>query len=215
MNRLLGVFAVVLLFFSLVFAFSALLSQMKSFPSAPSCMGVAKVCAAMFTKYESTLKADAYLVYLFQSYAALAEGFAAASLLSFLFVLRRFKRSWLDRPLGIPKSARLLGGIVAVVGGSVFVFRIVVGDWLDKANWHDYVLGTQTFTRIEMGQFTNGTAYGILSMEALLIGAAGFALFRLHRGLWMALRDVLTRFLAPLGLLFMAGILFFFRFGMI
>jgi len=145
---------------------------------------------ALYTPYNSSLASlcPPWMMYyspcsafwVSQSYIGIAEGFAVAAVLSFLFALTRPSLSWLDRPLAPRFPKRLLAAFV-LVGASAFVFFALMSATYDTWEFSRSFSHFFMFQTIQaQGSSVGVVALGIWSLTVLCLA--------LRKGLIGALR---------------------------
>ena len=195
---------------SALFAFMAVCSPLKSFPTAPACINVGGVsqvdrCRSMMAQYEAELVSDSFPIWLYQSFIEVAEGLSLGALILAMSTLKRPGCAWLDKPRALPRQVKLTGATIAASGAVIFVV-VAVLDW--KSNIPSYIAGSSLLIGAQTGTITAGLGQlGTRGLAVMFAGICGFILFRLDRGLWSASRDALLRFAAPLVLILEVGLL--------
>ncbi|HXW36822.1 MAG TPA: hypothetical protein VEJ36_02820 [Nitrososphaerales archaeon] len=190
---------------SVVFLFLAWSNPVKSVPS--SIVGNPMLRA----DYDTKEYTDAYPLWLYISYAEIAEGFLAAGLISILAAFGRPKLLSPLRTSRVNRRMRILGVSLAAGGGLSWV-AIALASWLfpNPRYATDYVLGSPTFVARETGELIVYSGPGsILQLATLMLGFCGFVLLRYHAGGMRAAREAVLKYVAPLSVYYEAGLLYF------
>lgn len=177
---------VVLLSLSATFAVLAFNSPLKSLPVRPLCgnqngpavrSGVsppisASHCEAVYAQYDRMVAADTFPLWLYQSYAEIAEGFAAASALCLLALVLKLPAS----PKGdlvLSRPARRI--VTSITVGGLFVFGFV-----EFCN----VLYANTRTQFVLNVFYDvpNRLAPFAAISGLVAASVGFGVLRSRKG---------------------------------
>lgn len=219
MNRSLGVFAVVLLFFSLVFAFSALLSPVKPQMILPDCSkeqaqggqgskvagkgtGPAAQCQVTLNIVEQKIAAVEPPFWWVYGEVLVAETLLllSAAILLVPLIVGRFG-SILKRKILLARPVKILAVLGLAVGSFSFAFRAMF-DVMGGYNLTGNVLKGSEYLRA----YPSVNALGNLAVFSPFLGfciaVLGLVALRVGRSIGTAVRDGIAFFAAPVLVIF-------------
>ncbi|MGP8057700.1 MAG: hypothetical protein ACLP9K_08905 [Nitrososphaerales archaeon] len=164
--------------------------------------GSAAHCNGVYAQYNKMVATDTFPLWLYQSYAEIAEGFAALALLVPLLSVERLDFAWLHRPL-VPTFPR--PWVIALVLTGTVLFALCV---FTASEYWNLVHSAYRSSFLTLHQ--------ILSLESSLsVGILGFGAWCMAVLALSFRRDLVTsvRFFGLPAILFLMSMLFAFDYG--